>query len=286
MKGQENEAFTIFKEQVKDAINDLKTKGKRHKQIPNILTLMRLTAPCFIIPAAVVGNLPLIIGLTSIFSLTDLADGFIARNYNLTSELGETLDAVTDKVFASTLLLSASFANPILLLNLGMELGIAGINTRKKLNNEPVKSSLIGKIKTWFLFALVGVGFICPYFGISDILNSLSFTTSAMQALTIASYLAPISGINELVNSKIGDSKSSTTIDNSEISEQSFLKEKILEDDTSSLKDKNNGNESITQLKAMRVFLESEKDFLSSDDSKKTNSANREKSKKDDFSSN
>lgn len=286
MKGQEKDAFTVFKEQVKDAINDLKTKGKRHKQIPNILTLMRLTAPCFIIPAAAFGNLPLIIGLTAFFSFTDLADGFIARNYNLMSELGGTLDAFTDKVFASTLLLAASFTNPILLLNLGMELGIAGINTHKKLNNQHVQSSLIGKIKTWFLFALVGVGFIYPYFDIKNVLYDLSFITSAMQVLTIASYIKPNKNTNKSSKSKVDDITNDFIIDDNNVDEYELQKTKVLENDNSMLEHKNEDNDSIKQLRAMRDFLESEKDFLSCDDGVKNNSVNKEKNKKNDFSSN
>lgn len=286
MKGQENDAFTTFKEQVNDAIEDLKTKGRRHRQIPNLLTLMRLTAPCFIIPAAAVGNLPLTIGLTAFFSLTDLADGFIARKWHLTSELGETLDAVTDKVFASTMLLAASFANPILLLNLGLECGIAAINTRKKLNDQPVKSSLIGKAKTWFLFGLVGAGFVCPYFEMTNILNTLSFATSAMQVLTIASYLAPVSNIKELLNDETNEEISLTVLDASSFEQTELQKEKVLEADTSVPKTNIEENESLKQLKAMRDFLVSEQTFLDSEQNKTIDSKNHEKSKMDDFSKN
>jgi len=169
---------------------DLKTKGRRHKQVPNILTLMRLTAPCFIIPAAIVGSVPLVLGLTAFFGLTDLADGFIARKWKLTSELGVALDAATDKVFASTLMLAASIGNPMLLCNLGLEFAIAGINISKKLNGAEVESSYIGKAKTWFLFALSGAGIVSSNWNMQIILNPLMISTAIMQTLTIASYLA------------------------------------------------------------------------------------------------
>ena len=43
-----------YKIKFKEAFTDLKTKGRRHKQIPNILTTSRLlAAPVFIIPAAI-----------------------------------------------------------------------------------------------------------------------------------------------------------------------------------------------------------------------------------------
>jgi len=265
-----NSVFSDYKKQIKNAIEDLKTPGKRHFQIPNLLTLMRLTAPCFIIPAAVVGNVPLIIGLTAFFSLTDWVDGFVARKWHLTSELGEVLDAVTDKVFASTLLLVASFANPILLCNLGLEGVIAGINTHKKLKDVPVKSSIIGKVKTWFLFSLAGLGIISSSLDIASIINTLMITTTVMQVLTIRSYLS--SSIDKRNLIYFNENTFDNCIDAVENESNELQMEKVLEE-----------NESLKKLKAMRDYLESEKDFLSLDDGKKDNLVNMQKSKKDDF---
>jgi len=186
MKNKEKSVFFSYNDQIKDAINDLKTKGRRHRQIPNILTVMRLTAPLFIIPAAISGNIPLVIGLTIGFSLTDALDGFIARTWKLTSELGAALDATTDKVFASTLLLAASFTKPILLCNLGLEAIVAGITVYKRKNNLPMESTKIGKLKTWFLFPLIGLELISPYFNLNNIINPLMITTSIMQVATVA----------------------------------------------------------------------------------------------------
>ena len=143
----------------KDALNDLKTKGKRHKQIPNILTLTRLiAAPLFIIPTAIAGNVPFIVIFTLLFSLTDAVDGFIARRYNLISELGKDLDAICDKFFAGTLLIAASCFSPILLFNLVGELVIAIINIKHKLDGKQPGSLYVGKIKTCVLYPLLGIG--------------------------------------------------------------------------------------------------------------------------------
>lgn len=189
MEKESNDVFKKYKKQMSEAIDDLKTKGRRHRQIPNILTTMRLTAPCFIIPAAIVGNIPFIIISVAALGLTDLVDGFIARQFKLTSELGKDLDALADKIFAGTLLLASSIANPTLLINVGLEMAIAGINARQKLSGGETSSSLIGKAKTWALFALAGVGIVSPALGISNLLNPLMIATTAMQTLTIGSYL-------------------------------------------------------------------------------------------------
>lgn len=178
-----------YKAQLNNALNDIKTPGKRHKQIPNILTILRMSAPLAIIPSAICGNIPALIGLVTIFSLTDVADGFIARKFNLTSDLGKDLDAICDKIFALTLLLSAAINSPFLLFSVGLEGIISFINIYKKTSGEEPKSSFIGKLKTWALFGLVGAGLTSPYLKINKILKSLFIITTGMQALTIKSYL-------------------------------------------------------------------------------------------------
>lgn len=283
MKKKEDSVFLTYKKLIQSAIEDLKTKGQRHRQIPNILTLMRLTAPCFIIPAAAVGSVPLVLGMTAFFSLTDFVDGFIARKWHLTSELGETLDAVTDKLFASTLLIAASFSNPLLLCNLGLESVIAGINIYKKLHNESVKSSVIGKLKTWFLFSLVGIGIVSPYFDLNIILNPLMATTTAMQVFTIGSYLFSTPTNKEFDNNE-KDNITTVIIPNTDDYEQKKIqKEKVLEVDTTDSKIQNKERKDLKQLKAMREFLISEQVFLEPEENTTVVSVNNVKSKKDDF---
>lgn len=273
--------FSSYDEPIKEAINDLKTKGKRHRQIPNILTLTRLTAPCFIIPAAALGNIPLVIGLTAFFSLTDLADGFIARTWKLSSELGAALDAATDKIFAATLLLAGSFNNPILLCNLGLEAAIAGINVYKKKNNLPAASTKVGKLKTWLLFPLMGLGIVSPYLNINNIFNILMGATTIMQVATVASYLLPILQAKQEIKQK--EQVDSIITNNENIEETESQKEKVIDMNNPTQKMETEENESIIQLNAMRDFLISEKEFLEPQENKQTKENNYAKSKLDDF---
>ena len=168
---------------------ELKTKGKRVRQIPNILTFMRILAPFFIIPVAFFQNVKLICVFVIFFSLTDAVDGFIARKYNFVSELGKDLDAVCDKVFAVTLLLAASFFEPVLLLNFIFELIIAFINTKAKLKNYNPRSSLMGKAKTCFLYTLIGLGFLNGYIKIFEVFVFMFLLTILMQLVTTISYM-------------------------------------------------------------------------------------------------
>ena len=190
MKKEQDEKnfFSDYKDQIKEALEDLKTAGRRHKQIPNILTMLRLTAPFIIIPAAIIGNVPFILWSTAAFGITDLADGFIARNWNLTSKLGKDLDAFADKMFAGTLLLAAAVTNPLLYLNVGLEMAIAGININQKVKGKEAASTMMGKIKTFALFPLAGVSILSSVFS-ESIIATLAVITTVSQFLTIKSYL-------------------------------------------------------------------------------------------------
>ena len=189
MDKKNNEMKNHYKDLINEAIKELKTPGKRHRQIPNILTTLRLFAPITIIPAVALGNFPLTILLAGTFSLTDLVDGFIARHWNLTSELGKDLDALADKMFSGTLLLGASLTNPILLMNVALEMIIARINIHQKKLGKETASTLMGKGKTWALFALAGLGIAIPSLSGTALLNALSIITASLQALTVGSYI-------------------------------------------------------------------------------------------------
>lgn len=154
------EQWKIYKQEIKEVCADLRTKGRRKLQIPNILTSLRLLAPAFILPASFFQNIPLVLVFVVVFSLTDMIDGFIARTFHLTSEFGKDLDAFCDKIFAGTLLLASSFQKPILLISLFLEMVIASINMQAKINGKEAKSLFIGKVKTFYLFSLIAFSLI------------------------------------------------------------------------------------------------------------------------------
>ena len=178
-----------FKHDAIECINEAKNKKTRKKQIPNMLTASRLLAPLFIIPSALCGNLVLTLLFTSLFGLTDAFDGYIARKYNTTSEFGRKLDPITDKVFATSLLIPLTIYNPLMILTLGCEAIIASINVNMQLNNKRPKTVKIGKIKTWSLFITIALSYINFAIKINpNIINSFIGITSLLQILSIKDY--------------------------------------------------------------------------------------------------
>lgn len=79
------------------------------KNIPNILTVFRLIlAPVFVVVFFSgmdnAHTLALIVYIVA--SFTDFLDGYMARRYNLITELGKVLDPFADKVMLITVLVS------------------------------------------------------------------------------------------------------------------------------------------------------------------------------------
>lgn len=279
MNEKSNQMKEHYKNLINDAIKELKTPGKRHRQIPNILTTLRLFAPITIIPAVALGNYPLTILLAGAFSITDLVDGFIARHWNLTSELGKDLDALADKMFSGTLLLGASLTNPILLMNVALEMIIARINIHQKKLGKETASTLMGKGKTWALFALAGLGIAVPSLANTALLNALSIITASLQALTVGSYIKQYEEDwtddtntqpqtsskkqtikekephHEKTNSKIIEFKGNGT----SIKEETTQSEKLEDFVQSEQPESSSNEETLEQLRQMSEFLHQEK---------------------------
>lgn len=244
-----------YKKDIEEALKDLKTPGRRHRQIPNILTASRLLAPLAILPAAFLGNVPLTAGLALGFGLTDCIDGAIARKFKLQSELGADLDAVTDKVFVGTLLIASAFFNPILLCNLGLEGVIAGINIKQKLSGKETGSTLIGKYKTWAVFGLAALGLIAPQTGITGLVSTLALGTAAMQGLTIGSYLTKYGKSDKMTSTP----ETPTVVDNllpnnNEFAEE--IKTKTKDKETTEIVPEQ--SHTIEELREMSEFLHQE----------------------------
>lgn len=68
------------------------------KYVPNTLTIIRFLLIPFIINSVINGHYMLAFVLFTISSLTDIADGFIARKFNLVSNFGKLMDPLADKL--------------------------------------------------------------------------------------------------------------------------------------------------------------------------------------------
>lgn len=164
------------------------------KYIPNILTSIRIISIPFIIVLFKLNKIEAAIIIATITAITDCFDGFIARKFKVESEFGAKLDAVSDKFFAIGLLITLSMKFQILLISLILEIIIAIINLYIHIKTNITKSLLIGKIKTWFLFFDVILGFIsCFNENFIIFMNIILIFTIIFQIISICFYIKNLS---------------------------------------------------------------------------------------------
>ena len=162
---------------------------KIKKHIPNILSSVRLLSPFVLTPVIMSGSYLLAIILLSGFLLTDAIDGFLARKWNVQSDLGVKLDAVADKIIVLSLLLPLLFTNKLLFLNLVMEAGISSINILRKLHGGKPKTLQIGRIKMIILSFFMGLNYLQIVVPISKIIMHISFIiTLFFQGCSLVEY--------------------------------------------------------------------------------------------------
>ena len=102
--------------------------------IPNLLSLFRLILIPIIAVTYLRGEQPWVtVGLLQLSGATDIVDGWVARTFHMTSDLGKALDPIADKLTQFTLLLCMALTNrPIRVLLICMVLkevvmGVEGI---------------------------------------------------------------------------------------------------------------------------------------------------------------
>ena len=107
--------------------------------IPNILSMFRIILIPFIVWAffAFRGNIPAI-ALMLVSGLTDIVDGYIARRYDMVSDLGKILDPIADKLTQCAVLVCLAIKTVPVRWLLGLmvlkelALGIVGLCTVKR----------------------------------------------------------------------------------------------------------------------------------------------------------
>ena len=150
--GSENRQYYIYRY----AMNWNKLTS--HPQLPNIITIGRITA----IPVIIVLMLcypdggPAISGVTAaiflLAALTDLVDGHLARKYNLVSTLGKFLDPLADKLLVSAALIMliplGRVQAWVVFLIIAREMAVTGLRAIAAERGLVISASESGKQKT------------------------------------------------------------------------------------------------------------------------------------------
>ena len=160
------------------------------KIFPNLLTGFRLLIAPILILLGLFGKVVMVLILTILACLTDLFDGFFARKWDVSTQFGAKLDAISDKVFAASLLISLTKETTSLWILVLFEICIALCNLYFYTQLKQAKTLMIGKIKTTSLFVCIVCAFLEHFFHtFSFILRGLIYVTINLQILTGIHYI-------------------------------------------------------------------------------------------------
>lgn len=131
--------------------------------LPNKLTILRvLLIPFFVffllVPVVPYNNY-IAVGIFIIASLTDLADGKIARKYNLVTNFGKFMDPLADKLLVCAALIclvaTGQLAAWIVIVIISREFIISGFRLVAVDNGVVIAASYWGKWKTTFQMIMI-----------------------------------------------------------------------------------------------------------------------------------
>lgn len=181
---------------------------KTKKIIVNALTLSRLLGALFLPYFFIRVNVPALLILLAILFLTDFFDGKLSRKWEVQTTGGSLLDPLGDKMLAISCIFSLIERHNGLFLLVFLELMICTLNIYRTLHGEKVKSSFIGKFKTWVLSITLIMGainlfnpdlfdMVANFIGINglsltvddEVIKSLIMLTAGVELVTIVTYM-------------------------------------------------------------------------------------------------
>lgn len=191
-------------------------KRSTKKIIVNALSISRIIGAILLPFIFTFASIRALIILLIVLFITDFLDGLLARRWKVQTIGGSILDPVGDKLLAIACIMSLLITNKNMIALLVLEIIIGLTNVTRILNGEEVKSSIIGKLKTWFLSISIILGAMYtlnPNF-LNDIVNifganitSLTITKDVVQTsyyltlmfeiLTMLTYLIKALKTNE-----------------------------------------------------------------------------------------
>ena len=176
----------------------------KYKNLPNFLTLLRILIIPVIIASFYFDNTVLAHRISSFLfllaSITDFLDGYVARKYNLESNLGKMFDPIADKILVTSILLMLVKFNkapeiPCILI-VAREFMVAGIREFLAKIKFSIPVSKFAKVKTFLqmvaIFALLLGSKGSAITFCDDLGVILLWTAAIMTILTSLTYLQRI----------------------------------------------------------------------------------------------
>ncbi len=186
--------------------------------LPNKITLLRIILIPFFIFFYLASFIPygkIIATVILILAcITDAVDGYIARKYNMVTNLGKLMDPIADKAFSVSALLLlvadqtilAPYGVIIAIIILIRDFTVSGLRQIAASKNFVLAADIWGKIKSIILDIALPLFFILSYL-INDLGLEMKgfvlyYAVFSYSLLVVATLLTVYSGINYLVKNR------------------------------------------------------------------------------------
>ncbi|MBZ4671933.1 MAG: CDP-diacylglycerol/glycerol-3-phosphate3-phospha tidyltransferase [Deferribacteraceae bacterium] len=139
--------------------------NKNFFNLPNQLTMLRvILIPAFLIFLYFDRPMTNIIAavIFTVASLTDFIDGYLARKYNIVTDLGKILDPVADKILVASSLIAlmelGRVEGVVVILLLSRDFAVGALRDLSASKGKIIAAGFSGKLKT--VFQMIAVGFL------------------------------------------------------------------------------------------------------------------------------
>ena len=212
--------------------------------LPNKISLSRIILlPVFLAVGIITFpyNNFVAMGLFIILAATDFVDGYIARKYNMVTNLGKFLDTIADKLLCTTALLMLIVGeNPIIPHPFGIicafvillrDYAVTALRQIAQLKNVIIAADKFGKIKANFQYVMTAFGFLVGGLAaIDSVSGTLAFDIINYifyGIVGITTLLVVLSGISYFIKNgkvfveekKVEKVKATVTTENSNVEE-------------------------------------------------------------------
>lgn len=180
--------------------------------LPNKLTLLRLVMIPVFTAVYFIWQIPFNFLIAAVIfvlaAATDFLDGYIARKYNLVTNLGKFLDPIADKVLVSTaliimlvpvggVLIIPAYGAIAVAIILARELVVSGFRMVAASKGAVIAADKSGKIKTFVQDVSIAVLLVGAQFTACSIINLVGIIL-----LAIATLLTIVSGVECIVKNR------------------------------------------------------------------------------------
>ena len=161
--------------------------------VPNLLSLFRvMLLPVIVWLYGVKHDYPAAIAVLILSGLTDIVDGFIARKFNMVSDLGKILDPIADKLTQGVLLICLAVKYKIIILlvvvfalkeYIMITLGYIAMKRKDSVNS----AKWYGKLNTVIIYSTIVLLIMFPRIPVSAV-NALSLICIAVIVASFIMY--------------------------------------------------------------------------------------------------